>query len=238
MSLMSCHDITNNNYECGIIMPFENFGELEDVCCIYSPKLGFNVYEEPNGKIIGKLQRNVHSKNFTESENSLYLFDNEGKSKTEIDLNKLPEIGYEIWSINYVERNEGFVRIIDSTLNLWISEKEIQLAGFALTNWQTFILDNTDILLGFYANEPGINLMTEATRKSEKLKTLKGDNFDIRPTGEEKGNWNKVRVIKTKEHPCGSDLTEEENYEYRIEGWIEMVDKDGNPNVWYYSRGC
>lgn len=219
-------------------MPVTNNGEFDDICCIYSPKEGFTVYGKPNGKQIGRIKRNTISSDIQESQYSLYFWDNKDEKKEKIDLNDLAEVSYEIWSIKYIDRIDGFVRIINAKDEMWLSEKELNSSGFGLTSWQTFIIENTDILLGFYANEPGLNLLSSPDSDSKILKKLKGNTFDIRPTNQSQDNWTKVKVTKTKEHPCGTSLNEEDNLEYQIEGWIQLVDKDGNPNVWYYSRGC
>lgn len=229
---------SDSYYKAGLIMPMTNSGEFDDICCIYSPKDGFNVYSKPNGRRIGRIKRNTKSTDAQESQYSIYYWNNKNDKKVQIDLNSLAEVSYEIWSIKYIDRKDGFVRIINTNNEMWLSEKEIVSSGFGLTSWQAFIIDNTDILLGFYANDRGLNLMSSPNIDSNILKNLKGDTFDIRPTNQSHYNWTKVRVTKTKEHPCGTDLKEEDNFEYQIEGWVQLVDKHGNPNVWYYPRGC
>ena len=73
---------------------------------------------------------------------------------------------------------------------------------------------------------------------SDLILTFNGDLFEIAPTEQAEGNWVKVKVIKYKEHPCLSELNQEELIEQKFEGWLKLVDDNGSPNVWYYSRGC
>jgi hypothetical protein len=51
-------------------------------------------------------------------------------------------------------------------------------------------------------------------------------------------NWVNINVKKYKEHPCVSELNENELIEEKFEGWVKIVTDNGLPNVWYYSRGC
>jgi len=230
--------IAMNNYKAGLIMPTTNDGTLKDICCIYSPKNGFKVYDNPNGNLIGKIFRNSESENIQESQYSIYFLSNTKEETTRIDLNDLAEVSYEIWSINFFDKKDGFVRIINNNYNFWLSEQEIKSSGFGFTTWQNFIIENNGILLGFYANVSGLKLMSEPRLNSNILKEIKGHTFSISPFSESKDNWTKVKVTKTKEHPCETDLLKDENFEYEIEGWMEIVDSDGSPNVWYYPRGC
>jgi len=220
----------------GLILPQQN-GE-EEICCIYSPKNGFKVYAQPNGEIIGLLTRNVEQNVGNLSSYRIYFVDYKAKTETQIGLEYFQEIGYEVWAITYSERRDGFVKIKYETQDLWLNEKEMEKVGFSLVEWQTFLADNVDNLLGYYANESGLNLREKPNPDSKIIKTLKGDTVEISPTKEHNGIWTKVKVIVRKEHPCGTDLMEEENIIEELGGWIKIVDDNGLPNLWYYSRGC
>jgi hypothetical protein len=71
---------------------------------------------------------------------------------------KLEEIGHEVWAISHLERRGGYVRVVDTRFDYWLSEKEIKLKGFKVENWQNFLPSHADDLLGYYANDPGLNL--------------------------------------------------------------------------------
>src|SRR5690606_40358846 len=83
---------------------------------------------------------------------------------------------------------------------------------FHVTGVQTCALpiSNAGQVLGFYANDPGLNLRDSPSVNGKVLKKLKGDLFEITPTTQSKGLWVKVKVKKYKEHPCTSDLRSEE----------------------------
>lgn len=232
--------ITLNSYcqvrQYGLIIP-KDFSE-DNICCIYSPEEGFTVYDNPNGNKIGILTRNAKSNTGSEPEYKIYFVDNKTNTDTKIDLENFREIGYEVMSITFFERKDGFVRIVNKSVNYWLSEKEISDKNFKVIDWQQFYTEMTGQLMGFYANDPGLDLKSEPSNNSVTKKTLQGDLFEITPTSDTKGNWTKVKVKKYKENPCVTDLKDKDNIEFEIEGWIEVVDDNGQPNLWYYSRGC
>jgi hypothetical protein len=218
----------------GLILP--NSYEDEEICCIYAPTGGFTIYDQPNGKIIGVLTKNVAQNTGDQSYYRIYFVDNRNKTETQIELENFWQIGYEIWALTYSERQNGFVKLRIENQNLWIKESDLKNVGFTLVEWQTFLSDNA--VLGFYAYEPGLNLREQPNTSSRIIKTLRGDLHEISPTNEHIGLWTKVKVIIMKEHPCETELTEEENIEEILEGWIKIIDDNGLPNVWNYSRGC
>ena len=219
----------------GLILP--TAANTENSCCIYSPEVGFTVYENPRGLIVGKLTRDVSKNQSDQSAYEIYFVDISTKTKTKLDLVNFREVDYEIWSITYFERRDGFVRVVNENSNYWLNEAEIQKLGFAVVEWQAF-LSNSKNLMGFSANDPGLNLREGPTKEARIIKTLRGDLYEISPTNEHNGLWTKVKIVKRKEHPCETTLTEKDNIEYELEGWIKIVDDSGQPNVGYNARGC
>jgi hypothetical protein len=220
----------------GLILPDQI--EDEEICCIYSPKDGFAVYNGPNGKIIGVLTKNADQNVGEQSYYRIYFVDYKTKTETQIGLEYFQEIGYEVWALSYSERKDGFVKIKYEAQDFWLKESQIEKVGFSLVDWQSFLTENVDLLLGYYANDPGLNLREKPNTNSRIIKTLKGDLVQISPTTEFNGLWTSVKVIISKENPCVTDVTDEENTIEELEGWIKIVDDNGLPNLWYYSRGC
>lgn len=230
-----CSNSFGQKLQNGLILP-ENSGD-NGLCCVYVPTEGFNIYGKPNGSKIGLLTRNVESNTGNESSYHVYLDQNNGEP-IQLSLDDFKEIGYEEWTVSYFERANGFLRILNDQVSYWISEKDVTDKHFKIQEWPEFLFDNAGLLLGFYANEPGLNLRTSASTNGNILKTLKGDLFEITPTAERDGLWMKVKVKKYKEHICESSLSEDEILVYELTGWIKVVDDSGLPNLWYYSRGC
>ena len=218
----------------GLVLP-ENTGDHE-ICCIYTPKDGFKVFDKPNGKEIGVLTRNINT--IEETYYKIYFVDETTKNFIQIDIKNFQEVGYEVFSVKYFERKDGFIRIIDQSVNYWLSEKEINNKNFKVLDWQEFLIEKSGRFLGFYAKDPGLNLRTNPTTNSEILKKLEGNLFQIIPTQESNGLWTKVNVKKYIKHPCAEKFNESENLEYELKGWIKIIDEKGKPNVWYYARGC
>ena len=236
LCFLTCTMAYGQVLQSGLILP--NNYEDEGICCIYAPSNGFTIYDQPNGEITGKLTRNAAQNTDNQSYYRIYFVDDRNKTETQIELENFWQIGYEIWALTYNERQNGFVKLKIENQNLWLKESEVKNMKFELVEWQTFLSDNAGKVLGFYANEPGLNLREQPNTSSRIIKTLRGDLHEISPTNEHIGLWTKVKVIIMKEHPCETELTEEENIEEILEGWIKILDDDGLPNVWNYSRGC
>ncbi|MCC9166490.1 hypothetical protein [Pontibacter harenae] len=227
-----------HTYQNGLIIP--NFSKVEEdeVCCVYLPKGGFTVYSSPGGQQTGKLMRMEENKNDDQAPYKLFFRHSTVKALKKVDLSNLEEVGYEVWAISYFERRDGYVRVIEKTNDFWLSEDEIKLKGFNLVEWQSFLNSKAGDVLGFYANELGLKLREAPNLNSKSLFTMKGDLFEINLLKLYKGTWAKVKVRKYKEHPCVSDLKQDEIIEFELDGWVKLVDDVGRPNVWYYSRGC
>lgn len=222
------NSLFSQSLQSGLIFP----KSVEDAyCCIYVAKDGFKVYDKPNGKLIGLITSKDDSF-------SAFFTDHSTKKISELNHDDLFQVGYDIAAIPFFERKNGFVRILNKNHNYWLKESEVKLQSFELVEWQRFLAENANNVLGFYANEPGLNLREKPTTDSKVIMTLKTDNQQIVPTNEHKGLWTKVKVIITKEHVCETSLSEKENFVKIKEGWIKIMDDGGMPNVHFYARGC
>lgn len=218
----------------GIIVPkIDSLKFSEKYCCVLSPEEGFSVYDNPRGKIIGKFKRIGNAKEDDQAPYKIYLVTGDKKEKIE----NFREIGYEIFAINYTDTAEGFVKVLDTTKNYWLSVSEIEKHGFQALNWRDHMIQNEDTI-GYYANEPGLRLRKEPNSESEIINSIRGDLFEIKLSKNVSGQWCKVKVTKYKEHPCKTNLEETENTESKNEGWIKIIDDNGEPNLWNYTRGC
>jgi len=234
--IFSCNLSFGQVLQNGLIIPKEN--DQSDSYGIYFPKEGFALFDKPNGEKIGILTSSAESYSGGQTTSEVFFLNNSSKKEKSIDMWSLFQIDYEIWAINYIERKNGFVRIIDTSLNFWVSENEIVEKKFVITEWQKFLIDNSGNVLGYYANDPGLFLRDKPSVEGKILKKLKGDLYEITPYNESVGLWTKVKIKKYKEHPCSSNLNETENVEFEIVGWIKIVDDSGVPNLWFYARGC
>ena len=193
----------------GIIIPKK--GSTFNGCCIYVPKSGLTLYDKPNGIKTGTI-----------------IPDN-------IKPSFLHEMTSETSALIYVEQKEGFVKINN---NSWLSITELNKHGLAPVNWMQYLIDNSPNVLGYYANNPGLNLRKSPSIQSEVIVTLKGDLLEIKLTQEVKGLWCKVKVTAYSEHPCASKGNFADIKQRTMTGWIKLLSDDLTPNVSYYPKGC
>lgn len=227
--------VFGQNVKRGIIVPaIDSLKISEKYCCILSPEQGFSVYDNPNGKIIGTLKRIGDIKKDDQVPYKIYFVT--GNKKVQIE--NYIEIGYEIYAINYTDSIQGFVKVLDTSKNYWLSVAEIRKQDFKVISWFDHLIKQSKNALGYYANDPGLRLRKEPNSNSEIIGSVRGDLFEIKLTTETFGQWCKVKAIKYKEHPCNTELTEEQNLEYITEGWLKVIDDNGEPNLWSYTRGC
>ncbi|WP_163411011.1 SH3 domain-containing protein [Flavobacterium ajazii] len=227
--------VFTQNAKRGIIVPaIDSLKTSEKYCCVLSPEQGFSVYDNPKGKIIGTLKRVGDIKKDDQVPYKIYFVT--GSKKVQIE--NYIEIGYEIYAINYTDSIQGFVKVLDASKNYWLNITEIRKQGFKPLSWFDHLIKQSKNELGYYANEPGLRLRKEPKSDSEIIGSVRGDLFEIKLTSETVGQWCKVNVIKYKEHPCNTELTEEQNLEYNTEGWLKVIDDNGEPNLWSYTRGC
>ncbi|MBS0027647.1 SH3 domain-containing protein [Chitinophaga sp. 22321] len=219
----------------GIIIPaIDSLQNSAKYCCILSPEQGFSVYDKPAGKVIGTLKRSGNPKKDDQVPYKIYLVSGDRKEK----VDNYREIGYELYAINYTDSVGGFVKVLDTLKSYWLSVAEIKRQGFKTVCWLDHLMKQSGNELGYYANEPGLRLRKAPDLNSEVIGSVRGDLFEIKLTGEIEGQWGKVKITKYKEHPCNTSLSEKENIAYKTEGWLKVIDDNGEPNLWSYIRGC
>jgi hypothetical protein len=237
-TLHSCQDkVETENVadKRGIIVPkVDSLKYSEKYCCILLPEQGFSVYDSPKGKIMGTVKRLGNIKEDDQVPYRIYLVTENKKVK----IDHYREIGYEIFAINYTDSAKGFVKVLDSSKNYWLSVAEIEKHGFKTINWRDQMIAQSTDALGYYANDPGLRLRKEPNSESEIIGSVRGDLFEIKLTKNISGQWCKVKVKKYKEHPCSTELEETENIESQTEGWLKIIDDNGEPNLWNYTKGC
>ncbi|WP_370477060.1 FG-GAP repeat domain-containing protein [Tamlana flava] len=194
---------------------------------------GFDVYSNFQESKIGKLYANEQ---YYEGFTLKYL--RSSNQEKNIEFSGVTSIGYEEYALTFDKRDNGFVKIFTGAQSLWIKEKDLQTLGYDLISYTDFLIRNSNQVLGYYADEPGLALREQPNNNSREIKYLKGDLLEITLTNKLIGRWNKVTVIEYYSHPCNGSFDNDENVKETFAGWIELLDKNGNPNVWFYSGGC
>lgn len=231
--LLNVQILFSQEFKSGLILPKSTEDWYsEKYCCIISPDRGFSIFNKPKGKKIGNLKR----KNSSNEQSKYQIFISLNTSADQ-PFENYREIGYEIFAINFIASKDGFLKLNDKT-DLWLSQSEIEKQNFKPISWKDFLLKQNEKVLGFNANEPGLNVRKGPNSDSEVIGSCRGDLFEIKLTKEFSGNWGKVKITKYKEHPCQTDLEEKENIELKYEGWVKIIDDNGEPNIWSYNKGC
>lgn len=215
----------------GIIYPVKSTHER--ACCVYFPKTGqLPLYDRPNGSKVGQLQRKRPVSSANEDLYTL-IFVNQKNDTTELDFwSDLKEVGYEVMAISYHQYQDGYIKILPDQASIWASLDDLEKLGFRGLPYQEFMAEVSGKVLGFYIEQP-LNLRSGPSASHEKLETLTYLH-EISLTGKHEGQWSQVRVIKLNEERCEGEVIEE----YELEGWIKVIDEEGNLNIWYYTRGC
>lgn len=226
-------------YRTGLILPkhFLESNRRDSFCCVLFPDSMINLYEKPNGKRMGKICRLGDPNDDENYYDSLY-FKLRRKKSVLIGKEYLKEIGFDTYCYGYDDVRNGFVRIFTSYSNFWISLYELHKMNYTIASWKDFILNTTGKVMGFYPRQEGMNLMAKPDAGSKIVARMKGDEFEITPTGLCKGSWCKVKVKRYKKNPCIADKNDEPNLLKTYEGWINLVDDTGNPLLWFYTHGC
>ena len=202
-------------------MPNETF----DVCCVYIPKSGLTLFEQPHGPVIGKLELGELDNN--KEAYSAYMVI--GDNRTEFDYTNLYMVGYETMAIAYKNYLGSFIQIENG---YWLNLEELLAKQLTLKTWMNYVIEKDT---EWYANDPGLNLREGPSTDFKKIATMKGDLWGIKPTKETNGNWCKVTVTHYREHPCsgGENLIIE-----TFSGWVKLISDEQMPNVWDYGKGC
>lgn len=213
----------------GLIIPKE--GNSLDFGQVYIPESGINIYNEPNGEIAGKIMRDSSSSTHSKSQKVFLIIQDHwmplGNSNVKI-------IGDGITALVYIDQNSDFVKMENG---YWINVSELVDGGLSVVNWMQYLIDNSPIVIGYYARKPGLDLRENPSEKSALILSLKGDLLEIKLTEETKGFWCKVIVTKYSEHPCASKGNFDEIKLKTFIGWIKLLSDDQTPNVTYY-KSC
>ncbi len=210
----------------GVIMPSSDW-PFDDHSFVYIPSSGLSAYDKPNGKQVAQIQLGKPDMNGHIFNASIKMND----EVTEFSNSNFSTVGYDETALIYTDIRNGFVQTNDG---YWLSIDELTSKCLQPLTWMDYLINREDVL-GWYANDPGLNLRTGPSITFDIILTLKGDLFEITPTRETNGLWCKVKVTEYKEHPCsgGEDLIIR-----TINGWVKLLSDEQTPNVWNYSKGC
>lgn len=142
-------------------------------------------------------------------------------------------IGYEISGLIIHKEQDGFLKIMyrSGDISAWIPINKLQESGFVHQPWIQFMSNKHRT---FFTMEYGMNLRDQPNIKGNKILTVKGNQFEITPTGKVKGFWAEVVISEYDTVYCEAPHDLIKIYY----GWMKILDDKGFPNVWFYPRGC
>lgn len=214
-------------YKAGLILPIDP--AAVEYSYMQFPAFGLNLYEKPRAdKLIGCL-----GPEYINEGAHVYprlLIENQGDIK-ELPYKYMEAVGYEVYAIGFQGVENGFIQILD---DFWVDIEELKKNGFKPANWMDFLIQESGNVLGYFANEPGLNLRKGPSAQMEKIITIFTDRMQIDLTEEVEGLWNKVSVTVHDIDPCEG----EQKVVKRYEGWVKLLDDDGTPNISWYPKGC
>jgi hypothetical protein len=226
-------------YRTGLILPkhFLESNRRDSFCCVLFPDSMISVYEKPGGKRLGKMCR-VGDPNDDEHYYEKLYFKLRRSKPELLGTEIFREIGFDTYCYGFDDVQNGYVRIFTPKENFWVSVYELHKMDYMIASWKDFILNTTGKLPGFYPKQEGMNLMARPDDNARIITLMKGEEYEITPTGLCKGSWCKVKVKRYKKNPCIADKNDEPNLLKTFEGWIRIVDPAGNPMVWFYTHKC
>ncbi|MGL1889001.1 MAG: hypothetical protein OCD76_20980 [Reichenbachiella sp.] len=219
--LITTGHVNGQSIKKGLLMPDEGF----DVCCFFIPTSGLKVYEQPKGKIVGKISLGTPDHN--DEIYSAYIQINEEKKN--FSSPNFTMVGYEVMAMTFQDTQSNFIQLQNG---YWLDIDEVTSKKLKLTSWMTYIIKKDT---EWYANEPGLNLRKTPSINSDIIEHLNGDLWGVSLTNETHGNWCKVNVVQYRKHPCSG----EDNLVIQtLSGWIKLLSDEQLPNVWNYGKGC
>ena len=210
----------------GLIVPKE--ANVYKFCCAYIPVPGIQVYNKPNGNVLGEIVLDS-SKDHQNKPHKIFLrIQNHLKP---IEHPNVKITGDDIIALVYIEQDSNFVKLQNG---YWIKVGELEDKGLQIVNWMQYLIQRSPEVIGYYAKEPGLHLRESPTENSDLILELKGDLLEIKLTHKVKGLWCKVIVTQYSDHPCSSKGNFEEIKLKTYTGWIQLLSTDLTPNVTYY----
>ena len=185
------------------------------------------LYDAPGGTEIGQLHYDREKWRY-------FITSAQNDSTTTVPRDQLREVGYEsvVLVVHAVEGD--YINILGQHRpgGYWISSTEAQ--PLTLVRWIDYLASLRQGGLS-PIDELALRLRTSPSLDAEILTVMRGNLYDLTPTGAQSGNWIEVDVKRYSIHPC---MSGEHVVAQGWRGWVKVADDAGFPNLWYPTRGC
>lgn len=193
------------------------------------PDSQVSLYDQPGGKQMAVVSRAT-------DQWRLLIQKAGSQASAQTNPGDLREVGYESGAVIVFEEKDGYVKVLPRSTGqgAWMKTEELAQHGFSFLSWIDFLNGKSDGGL-FPRESMAINLREGSGATHARIATLRGELIDITPTGQKKGLWLEVNVVRYDVHFCTDG---QGHIAERWKGWLKAVDDEGYPNLWYYTRGC
>ncbi len=202
------------------------------------------VYDEPGGAVIGSANINltgekispdnitmkqINSRFFRIAKGLLVKRDN-SVFKLTVHADDIVELRRNLYAVKIYAESNGYLQIFPHSIKYkaWVLLADLKQHGVIYKSWRQYMLDEKKQF--FYPSLVGINVRSTFNVTGKKLTTIKGKAYQIKLSGESKGNWLKVKVTRMSAD-CLKQLEE-------WDGWIKALDDKGFPNIWVDDKSC
>ena len=187
------------------------------------------LYEQPGGQPMAVVSKAT-------DQWRLVIQETGSQESAQANPDDLREVGYESSAIVVFEEKDDYVKVLPRSTgqSAWMNIEDLAQHGFGFLSWIDFLQGKSDGGL-FPRESMALNLRGGSGANHPKIATLRGELIDITPTGQKKGMWLEVEVVRYDVHFCTDG---QGHIAERWRGWLKAVDDQGYPNLWYYTRGC
>jgi len=225
--------------EAGILPPdFEKLKDLKREFTVYLPDKGVPLYASPRGKKIAKLGRFCPVAKYSDGNFRMYILSDSNACLKHITTEHLYHLTDETYAIPYYEKEKDFVLLFNfNNVKYWANTKDFTNKNYKVLSWKDYYLENKGTPC--WANDDSLVLREGPSDDTKMLLKLDDDTHQIIITEKvEKDVWCKVTVTVYRENPCRNGLPDSENIVQKLQGWIKLINKNGQPTIHINTKGC
>ena len=191
------------------------------------PDHPLSLYDAPAGEQLGQLH-------YDRDKWRHYITSTQDDGIKTVARSQLREVGYESAVLPGYATAQDHINILVQARpgGYWISKTEAR--PLTLVRWVDYLASYDEGGL-FPIDEMALRLRTLPSLDSQILTLMRGNLYDLTPTGAQSGNWIEADVKRYTSHPCAGGEVRVAQQWY---GWVKAVDDSGVPNLWYPTRGC
>lgn len=212
------------------ILPYERI--------IFLPNDGFSFYTVPNGEFKGKILPGppLNHQGTLSAVDSLLTSTITGVQIRPqlLSLDNYFETSDNRYHLSFDRQQDGFVRVMRDGYQGWISLEEIKEKGFVLTSWMEFYGASKGNKI--HPREKLAVVRAAPHESAAIIETADELYSEITTMGICQSSFCKVKVVQFK-NPYDLTKSKEENIIKSYKGWIQIIDKDGQPLVAHNSHG-